>query len=209
MSQFARFAPLLRREGFRKTWTSKAGGARTDEWRRDEPDGRTLIAQLWEDGGHRLNHEWAGCSNTAPTDFKTENQLRAAIKVETTRLDSRYANPDNHHVPGKRWELAAKRFSVMATQTEIDNAAVDWFAAALKEKLERSHRVKGRHGWHDPAMCSSERLAGMLIDHIEKGDPLDVGAFALFLWCREGGDAMRAVLFDAIREQRYREGEAP
>jgi len=109
MTAFMVFAPLLRRAGFRKKWASRAGGARVAEWCREEPDGRTLVCQIWEDGRHRLNHEWCGCSDTRPTDFKTEDELAAAIQRETTRGDSRYRDPNNHHVPSARDFLQAKQ----------------------------------------------------------------------------------------------------
>jgi hypothetical protein len=102
---FALFAPILRRAGFRKSWDSRSGGTRVAEWRREELDGRTLLCQIWEDGRHRLNHEWLGCSDTRPTDFETEAGLATAIQHETTRADSRYRDPNNHYTPGARDRL--------------------------------------------------------------------------------------------------------
>lgn len=60
----------------------------------------------------------------------------------------------------------------------IDDDAVDHFAAAMKDKLAQA-RVKGRHGWHE---CAAADLSAMLRAHIEKGDPLDVANFCMFLW---------------------------
>ena len=64
-----------------------------------------------------------------------------------------------------------------------DGAAVDRFAAAMKAKMAAS-RVKGRAGWDDPEQCAPEFLASMLIDHLHKGDPVDVGNFAMMLFNR-------------------------
>lgn len=64
-----------------------------------------------------------------------------------------------------------------------DDAAVDRFAAAMKEKMAKS-RAKGRGGWEDPAQCSVEALQSMLLGHLDKGDPVDVGNFAMMLWSR-------------------------
>jgi hypothetical protein len=73
-----------------------------------------------------------------------------------------------------------------------DDAAVDRFAAAMKAKLAKK-REEGRGGWNDPAQCSVEDLARMLVEHLPKGDPVDVANFAMMLFCREGGaEALKA-----------------
>lgn len=59
-----------------------------------------------------------------------------------------------------------------------DDAAVDAFAAAMKEKLLQA-RAKGRGGWQT---CPPEELSRMLREHVEKGDPRDVANFCMFLW---------------------------
>jgi hypothetical protein len=109
MTAFAQFAMPLRRAGFRKTWDSRSGGTRVAEWRREEGDGRTLLCQISADGAHRVNHEWCGCCDTAPTDFRTEAEFTAAIAHEATRLDSRYRDPNNHHVPSSKAFLLARQ----------------------------------------------------------------------------------------------------
>jgi hypothetical protein len=63
---------------------------------------------------------------------------------------------------------------------ELDNKAVDAFAVALKDKLAKA-RAKGRSGWQD---CPTQVLREGLRTHTEKGDPLDVAAYAMFLWAR-------------------------
>lgn len=67
--------------------------------------------------------------------------------------------------------------------SQLDEHVVDSLAQALKHKLARS-RAKGRGGWHDKERCPPGRLQEMLADHIGKGDPLDVAAFAMMLWHR-------------------------
>lgn len=59
-----------------------------------------------------------------------------------------------------------------------DDAAVDAFAQAMKEKLAAA-RTKGRGGWQD---CPPQELSRMLREHVEKGDPRDVANFCMFLW---------------------------
>jgi hypothetical protein len=61
-----------------------------------------------------------------------------------------------------------------------DDVAVDRFAAALKAKLAKKRR-DGRGGWDDPEQCSAAFLSKLMREHVEKGDPLDVGAFAMML----------------------------
>lgn len=77
-----------------------------------------------------------------------------------------------------------------------DDAAVDRFAAAMKAKLAKA-REKGRGGWDDPAQCSVEFLAKLLVEHLTKGNAgtfEDVANFAMMLHQR-GADPQ--VLADA------------
>ena len=61
-----------------------------------------------------------------------------------------------------------------------DDAAVDRFAAAMKEKLAEA-RAKGRGGWENKDECSAQTLSNMLRDHVGKGDPRDVANFCMML----------------------------
>tara|TARA_Y100000815_G_scaffold221805_1_gene208185 strand:- start:82 stop:1134 length:1053 start_codon:yes stop_codon:yes gene_type:complete len=58
---------------------------------------------------------------------------------------------------------------------------VDRFAAALKEKLAASER---KYGWTDEWTKDDwqERCQRSLVEHLAKGDPRDVAAFAAFMW---------------------------
>lgn len=67
--------------------------------------------------------------------------------------------------------------------THPDDIAVDRFASAMKAKLAKK-RVEGRSGWDDKTACPTERLQAMLVDHLAKGDPVDVGYFAMMLFNR-------------------------
>lgn len=66
-----------------------------------------------------------------------------------------------------------------------DDAAIDRFAATMKAKMAAS-RAKGRSGWDDPAQCPVEKLAAMLCQHVEKGDPVDIANFAMMIHERQG-----------------------
>jgi hypothetical protein len=102
MSQFATFAPHLRRLGFRKDYSSRAGGERCDIWERWEPIDehgfcRQISVQLWEGGGHRASHmvytdpdtRRLGRGTTHPTEFTDEYSLIVAVKFEATRMDNK------------------------------------------------------------------------------------------------------------------------
>src|SRR5690606_10886136 len=87
--------------------------------------------------------------------------------------------------PGGDWYV----FSNLLTQTALspepeaqhpDDAAVDRFAAAMKEKLARK-REEGRGGWDDKEKCSGEYLSRLLREHVDNGDPVDVGTLAMML----------------------------
>ena len=64
-----------------------------------------------------------------------------------------------------------------------DDIAVDIFAAAMKAKMAKQ-RIKGYGGWQDKEKCHANRLRNLLIDHVTKGDPVDVGNFAMMLFNR-------------------------
>lgn len=76
--------------------------------------------------------------------------------------------------------LAAAPEPPASVPPHTDDDAVDRFAAAMKAKLAQKRR-EGRGGWDDRAACSAEHLSNLLRRHIEKGDPLDVGNFAMML----------------------------
>ena len=75
------------------------------------------------------------------------------------------------------------------TQEDIDNEAVDKLAQAMKNKLAKK-REQGYHGWET---CKHGDLVQLLINHVDKGDPIDVANFCAFLFAR-GEPLTEAVL---------------
>lgn len=81
---------------------------------------------------------------------------------------------------------AFKQCSDIAHQSQVDrgdavhndDAAVDRFAQAMKEKMAAA-RAKGRGGWQQ---CDPAKLSRMLREHVDKGDPRDVANFCMMLW---------------------------
>jgi hypothetical protein len=64
-----------------------------------------------------------------------------------------------------------------------DQLAVRKFAFAMEAKMAVS-RGRGRSGWDDPKECPISALRGMLLEHLPKGDPVDVANFCMMLWNR-------------------------
>ena len=73
--------------------------------------------------------------------------------------------------------------NVFAEAEALDCLAED-FHEALLAKVHKQ-RVRGYHGWDDPAW-SREQILAKLREHIDKGDMVDVAAFAMFAWNQEG-----------------------
>lgn len=71
-------------------------------------------------------------------------------------------------------------FEQPPTQADIDNEAVDKLAQAMKNKLAEK-REQGYHGWET---CKHGDLVQLLINHVDKGDPIDVANFCAFLFAR-------------------------
>jgi len=67
--------------------------------------------------------------------------------------------------------------------THPDDQAVDAFAVAMKAKLAKK-RGEGRSGWEDKSQCTNLHLSKLLHEHVAKGDPVDVGNFAMMLFSR-------------------------
>ena len=80
-------------------------------------------------------------------------------------------------------------FEQPPTQADIDNEAVDKLAQAMKNKLAEK-REQGYHGWET---CKHGDLVQLLINRVDKGDPIDVANFCAFLFAR-GEPLTEAVL---------------
>jgi hypothetical protein len=80
-----------------------------------------------------------------------------------------------------------------------DDIAVDKFAAMMKEKLKKAREEKGRGGWDDPEKCSIRYLAKLLVDHVEKGDPVDIANLSMMIALREASsEAIRNAYENAM-----------
>ncbi|WP_313074974.1 hypothetical protein [Melaminivora sp.] len=85
-----------------------------------------------------------------------------------------------------------------ASPQHPDDAAVDRFAAAMKAKLAAA-RAKGRGGRNDPERCPTTDLQIDLRKHVHKGDPVDVGNFAMKLHQRSAGTTLPPLSQDLLQ----------
>lgn len=104
---------------------------------------------------------------------------------------------DNHCCPAtqENYEKLCSLFECVdfeqpPTQADIDNEAVDKLAQAMKNKLAEK-REQGYHGWET---CKHGDLVQLLINHVDKGDPVDVANFCAFLFAR--GESLTEEVLD-------------
>lgn len=134
----------------------------------------------------------------SPTDtgIPTSPSPAGQGKIDVAELAQAIRQVDGRHLlgAGALAEAILAELPHLAARQPVaekhpDNLAVDAFAAAMKHKMAAA-RAKGRGGWEDPAQCSADDLSRMLRDHVEKGDPRDVGNFCMMLHQR--GEAIAA-----------------
>lgn len=89
---------------------------------------------------------------------------------------TRQTDRDSHPSPSSQLRVA---------DLHPDDLAVDRFAIAMKAKLAEK-RAQGYGGWDDPEDCTIAWLSELLRKHIDKGDPIDVGNFAMMIHQRGG-----------------------
>jgi hypothetical protein len=87
----------------------------------------------------------------------------------------------------------------MNNAAQIDDEAVDRFATAMKAKLAKA-REKGRNGWQSPEWTAPE-ISLDLLRHVEKGDPIDVANYCMFLF--ERGER---IFFEKVIDVAFEEG---
>lgn len=64
-----------------------------------------------------------------------------------------------------------------------DDKHIEAFAAALKAKMALG-REQGKKNWDNPKLCSTGYLRKLLLNSVFKGDPVDVGNYAMMLHSR-------------------------
>lgn len=124
-----------------------------------------------------------------PITCMTDKALRKLEELLRLRYDAQR----------KQVAAAMPQETITPEPVHPDDLAVDRFAAAMKAKLAAS-RAKGRGGWDDPAQCTVEHLARLLVDHIPKGDAVDVANFAMMLHQRGADRSVLAALAQPAQE---------
>lgn len=126
--------------------------------------------------------------------------LVSAVTVVIRAADLREIVAERDHLKSK-WEVlsqydlterlrAAHSFSIGNPEKEtfdpsmIDDMCINRFAEAMANKMAVG-RAKGRGGWANPNECSNESLATFLVEQISKGDPVDIGNYAMMLFSRK------------------------
>ena len=84
------------------------------------------------------------------------------------------------------WAIIAAEFPSIADVFAPDELEdlVEQFSAALLKKLKYKRDVEGRNGWNSDDWSTDDMWESMDY-HIEKGDPVDVAAYAAFIYERE------------------------
>lgn len=100
-------------------------------------------------------------------------------KPASTKPPPGYAHFDGDgHIPRQPVGAAVPEDDIYA-----EDKAVDRFTAHMKHKLDKA-RQRGRSGWQDRAW-TPEQISQALREHVEKGDPVDVANYCMFLAARK------------------------
>lgn len=84
-------------------------------------------------------------------------------------------------------------------EAELDDRMVDQLAVAMKAKLAKK-RADGYGGWVN---ADVGHLARLLVEHVRKGDPVDIANFAGMLFVLSeavGQDGVRVALTSAMSD---------
>uniref|UniRef100_UPI003BEF0140 hypothetical protein n=1 Tax=Burkholderia arboris TaxID=488730 RepID=UPI003BEF0140 len=135
-------------------------------------EAHALVDYTWSRPVGETNQEVGGVMVTLAALCLANNlDMHEAAEIELARVWSR--------IEQIRAKQAAKsKHSPLPVELHSDDLAVDRFSAELKDKLRLS-REKGRGGWEE---ADPTELSVMLREHVEKGDPRDVGNYCVFLW---------------------------
>lgn len=141
------------------------------------------VPQAWNDLYVAVNHMMAVLCAVGEMEARSSEALNvvSALKIIDGGAVSQRALDlhEKAHMPLFAATNQALRECGVSTQ-HPDDLAVDRFAVAMKAKMALS-RAKGRSGWENEEVCSADRLRTMMRDHINKGDAVDVGNFAMML----------------------------
>lgn len=107
------------------------------------------------------------------------------LKALVARLREYAAELEANYVDGDIDALTAGATyldRLSAPDAHPDDVAVDAFAERMKAKLRWEREERGRSGWQS---MSASDLSKLLVEHIPKGDPVDVANLAMMLGMNE------------------------
>lgn len=160
----------------------------------DGPGLYAYFADYPEEGSIKLTGNEYGAQPSAPV---AQHLARAVLDMNAC-----WNRGGNHGEVAEQLDLC-RRFAndVMdGRAAHPDDIAVDRFSFAMKDKMAVS-RAKGRSGWDDRAYCSKEFLQEALLNHLGKGDPVDIGNFAMMLFNRGEPTASAAQPAPAVADE--------
>src|SRR5688500_8159659 len=105
---------------------------------------------------------------------RKERTMTLDQKVEATLYENLYPHIGNELTARAAAQEVMRALSTASSGqaplegVHSDDLAVDKFAEAMKAKLKWEREVRERGGWDDPAKCSVEYLARLLIEHLGK-----------------------------------------
>ena len=80
----------------------------------------------------------------------------------------------------KNGNNSMKNITTFKNGARVDNEGVARFTKAMRLKLAKKRR-EGRGGWQTP-QCVDGKLWEMMINHVKKGDVVDVATLAMMIW---------------------------
>lgn len=142
-----------------------------DEWAKERADRLAAAeAQLAKrEAGEAVKadtHEDVVCEAVANARKDAEAQLCTFDRALRMRVERLMKEPETN--------------AEVKSGMHPDDIGVDRFSDAMKAKLAKK-RAEGRGGWDNRDECTAEHLSYLLVQHIIKGDPLDVGNLAMML----------------------------
>lgn len=80
--------------------------------------------------------------------------------------------------------IMLEKFCNSVSDEDANDIMVDTVAEEMRIKLQEKSEA-GRRGWHNSQDCNNHDLKLALIEHIEKGDMIDVCNYAAMIYVRK------------------------
>lgn len=143
-----------------------------------------LANKRWYDTEAEAVEAWNTRTPTESAEVDLDD-LKKAVRSYFNAFNGRYQSMLHNHGDDVIDYLASSGHlsTGKGVDEHPDDIAVDKFAASMKEKMAKK-RAQGYRGWDDNKVCGPHMLSDCLRDHVNKGDPIDVGNFCMMLFNR-------------------------